>query len=84
MAKTTAAPAEENKVIAARNKNLDMVLQTIVKENGDGATTRISDMIEGTPALDELDLIGQARMTDCTSPFFAVTAADESDFTLVA
>ncbi len=44
MAKTTtAAPPEENKVIAARNKNLDMVLQTIVKEYGDGAIMRLGD-----------------------------------------
>ena len=43
MAKTTATPAEENQVIAARNKNLDMVLQTIVKEYGDGAIMRLGD-----------------------------------------
>ncbi len=43
MAKTTAAPAEENKVIAARNKNLEMVLQTIAKEYGDGAIMRLGE-----------------------------------------
>ena len=43
MAKTPAAPPEENKVIAARNKNLEMVLQTIVKEYGDGAIMRLGE-----------------------------------------
>src|SRR5438093_12082877 len=43
MAKTTTAAPEENKVIAARNKNLEMVLQTIVKEYGDGAIMRLGD-----------------------------------------
>src|SRR5213076_2599082 len=43
MAKTTAAPPEENKVIAARNKNLEMVLQTIAKEYGDGAIMRLGE-----------------------------------------
>jgi recombination protein RecA len=37
------AENEENKVIAARNKNLDMVLQTIAKEYGEGAIMRLGD-----------------------------------------
>ncbi len=32
------------------------------QEQGDGAATPIADMIEGTTALDELDLIGQTRL----------------------
>jgi recombination protein RecA len=45
----TAAPAmaksaeNEDKVAAARNKNLDLVLQTIAKEYGEGAIMRLGD-----------------------------------------
>ena len=39
------------------------------RERGDDATVTISDMIEGTMALDELDLIGQARLTNHTRRF---------------
>lgn len=39
------------------------------QEHGEAATARISDMIEGTLALDELDLIGQARLTQHTRRF---------------
>ena len=39
------------------------------QERGDDATATISDMIEGTLALDELDLIGQARLTNHTRRF---------------
>lgn len=35
-------------------------------EGGDAAASRISAMIEGAPALDELDLIGQVRLTRLT------------------
>jgi recombination protein RecA len=42
MAKATETDSE-SKVIAARNKNLDMVLQTIAKEYGDGAIMRLGD-----------------------------------------
>ena len=42
MAKATETESE-SKVIAARNKNLDMVLQTIAKEYGDGAIMRLGD-----------------------------------------
>lgn len=41
MAKT--AETDESKVVAARNKNLDLVLQTIAKEYGDGAIMRLGD-----------------------------------------
>jgi hypothetical protein len=39
------------------------------QEHTDEATARISDMIEGTMALDDLDLIGQARLTKHTRRF---------------
>ena len=39
------------------------------QEHADEATARISDMIEGTLVLDELDLIGQARLTKHTRHF---------------
>jgi recombination protein RecA len=42
MAKT-AETDSESKVIAARNKNLDLVLQSIAKEYGDGAIMRLGD-----------------------------------------
>ena len=42
MAKATETESE-SKVIAARNKNLDMVLQTIAKEYGEGAIMRLGD-----------------------------------------
>ena len=42
MAKVTETESE-SKVIAARNKNLEMVLQTIAKEYGDGAIMRLGD-----------------------------------------
>jgi recombination protein RecA len=42
MAKATESESE-SKVIAARNKNLDMVLQSIAKEYGDGAIMRLGD-----------------------------------------
>ncbi len=42
MAKATETESE-SKVIAARNKNLEMVLQTIAKEYGDGAIMRLGD-----------------------------------------
>ena len=38
-------------------------------EHGPEAATRISDMIEGAMAFDELDLIGQARLTNHTRHF---------------
>jgi recombination protein RecA len=41
MAKST--ENEESKVVAARNKNLDLVLQTIAKEYGEGAIMRLGD-----------------------------------------
>jgi recombination protein RecA len=41
MAKT--AETEESKVTAARNKNLELVLQTIAKEYGEGAIMRLGD-----------------------------------------
>ena len=37
------AETQESKVAAARNKNLDMVLQTIAKEYGEGAIMRLGD-----------------------------------------
>jgi recombination protein RecA len=37
------AENEESKVVAARNKNLDLVLQTIAKEYGEGAIMRLGD-----------------------------------------
>lgn len=44
MAKAAESAADtESKVIAARNKNLDLVLQTIAKEYGDGAIMRLGD-----------------------------------------
>ena len=42
MAKATETESE-SKVIAARNKNLDMVLQSIAKEYGEGAIMRLGD-----------------------------------------
>ncbi|MEK0447889.1 MAG: recombinase RecA [Verrucomicrobiota bacterium] len=42
MAKATESESE-SKVIAARNKNLDMVLQSIAKEYGEGAIMRLGD-----------------------------------------
>lgn len=45
MAKTIAEPTttSEEKINAARQKNLDLVLQTIAKEYGDGAIMRLGD-----------------------------------------
>ena len=42
MATKTEAP-EENRVIAARNKNLDLAIQQIAKDYGDGAIMRLGD-----------------------------------------
>ncbi len=42
MATKTEAP-EENKVTAARNKNLDLAIQQIAKDYGDGAIMRLGD-----------------------------------------
>jgi recombination protein RecA len=44
MATSTAEkPPEESKVIAARNKNLDLAIQQIAKDYGDGAIMRLGD-----------------------------------------
>lgn len=43
MAKAAESNDTESKVIAARNKNLDLVLQTIAKEYGEGAIMRLGD-----------------------------------------
>src|SRR5580698_8951989 len=44
MATSTAEkPQEENKVTAARNKNLDLAIQQIAKDYGDGAIMRLGD-----------------------------------------
>jgi recombination protein RecA len=44
MATSTAEkPQEESKVIAARNKNLDLAIQQIAKDFGDGAIMRLGD-----------------------------------------
>src|SRR5580693_8508232 len=44
MATSTAEkPQEESKVIAARNKNLDLAIQQIAKDYGDGAIMRLGD-----------------------------------------
>jgi recombination protein RecA len=43
MAKAPDTTDTESKVIAARNKNLELVLQTIAKEYGDGAIMRLGD-----------------------------------------
>jgi recombination protein RecA len=41
--KTDAPPQEESRVIAARNKNLDLAIQQIAKDFGDGAIMRLGD-----------------------------------------
>ena len=41
--KTDAPPHEESRVIAARNKNLDLAIQQIAKDFGDGAIMRLGD-----------------------------------------
>ena len=43
MAKAAESTDTESKVIAARNKNLDLVLQTIAKDFGEGAIMRLGD-----------------------------------------
>jgi recombination protein RecA len=43
MAKAT---ENEDKVVAARNKNLELVLSTIAKEYGDGAIMRLGDAVQ--------------------------------------
>src|SRR3954469_11101767 len=43
MAQKNDTLAEENKVIAARNKNLDLAIQQIAKDFGDGAIMRLGD-----------------------------------------
>ena len=39
----TAEKTGEDKVIAARNKNLDLAIQQIAKDYGDGAIMRLGD-----------------------------------------
>ena len=41
--KTTEEKTAEDKVIAARNKNLDLAIQQIAKDYGDGAIMRLGD-----------------------------------------
>lgn len=41
MAQKTDAPAEDNKVLAARNKNLELAIQQIAKDFGEGAIMRL-------------------------------------------
>ena len=41
--KTEVAPSEESRVTAARNKNLDLAIQQIAKDYGDGAIMRLGD-----------------------------------------
>src|SRR3954452_15881365 len=48
MAQKNDATTEENKVIAARNKNLDLAIQQIAKDFGEGAIMRLG----GSLALD--------------------------------
>ena len=43
MATKTEEKTAEDKVIAARNKNLDLALQQIAKDYGDGAIMRLGD-----------------------------------------
>ena len=43
MATKTDAPPEESKVIIARNKNLDLAIQQIAKDFGDGAIMRLGE-----------------------------------------
>jgi recombination protein RecA len=43
MATKTEAPADESKVITARNKNLDLAIQQIAKDFGDGAIMRLGE-----------------------------------------
>ena len=43
MAAKTESPAEESKVQIARNKNLDLAIQQIAKDFGDGAIMRLGD-----------------------------------------
>jgi recombination protein RecA len=43
MATKTEVPAEESRVTAARNKNLDLAIQQIAKDFGDGAIMRLGD-----------------------------------------
>jgi recombination protein RecA len=45
MAQKHDAPAEENKVIAARNKNLELAIQQIAKDFGEGAIMRLGDSL---------------------------------------
>ena len=42
-AKTEEKPQEDSKLIAARNKNLDLAIQQIAKDFGDGAIMRLGD-----------------------------------------
>ncbi len=43
MAQKTESPSEDSKLIAARNKNLDLAIQQIAKDFGDGAIMRLGD-----------------------------------------
>jgi recombination protein RecA len=43
MAAKTEEKAQENKVVAARNKNLDLAIQQIAKDFGEGAIMRLGD-----------------------------------------
>ena len=43
MAQKSEAPPEDSKVLAARNKNLDLAIQQIAKDYGDGAIMRLGD-----------------------------------------
>src|SRR4051812_49362770 len=45
MAQKNDATTEENKVIAARNKNLDLAIQQIAKDFGEGAIMRLGDSL---------------------------------------
>src|SRR5512141_2575624 len=42
-AKTEEKPQEESKLLAARNKNLEMAIQQIAKDYGEGAIMRLGD-----------------------------------------
>ena len=43
MASKTEEKSSEDKVIAARNKNLDLAIQQIAKDYGEGAIMRLGD-----------------------------------------
>src|SRR5215213_4046710 len=42
----TEAPNEESKVITARNKNLDLAIQQIAKDYGEGAIMRLGEAVK--------------------------------------